>query len=226
MARRRLWIVIVIFVVLLGGAVYIYRSLNSDSTEEAQSSLIGDEYEIPSVGFSAVEEDYNWQFPEDYGVHLTFQREEWLLTTNENCQYSLNSSFRLINIVPPIVPFDRESEWAVESVMTAQITIHDDGNLIIDKIADSRIALDLAGADSDRVWIENWELNWTNGSLTISGIQDQLVLNLDLGAATVANTDEWYQYRRPTEIDGDFTYGDETATISCDATLTHRFGTS
>ncbi|MCI0711614.1 MAG: hypothetical protein L0154_15775 [Chloroflexi bacterium] len=226
MAQKRLWIVTALIVVLIVGAVFIYQSLNPDSTETVESSLIGDEYEIPSVGFARVEEDYEWQFPADYGVHPSFQREEWLLSTAEGCNYSLNMGFNLLNIVPPIVPLDRDSEWAVESVMTAQLAIRENDDVIVDKIADSRVALDLAGADSDRVWIENWELNWTDDTLTVTGIQDQMALDLNLGSAEVESAEGWHQYRRSGTLDGDFAFDDETATISCDAILTHRFGTS
>lgn len=225
MAQRRLWIVTALIIVLLVGAVFIYQSLDPDSTETAESSLIGDDYEIPSIGFAQVDENYEWQFPDEYGVHPSFQREEWLLSTADDCNYSLNMGFNLLNIVPPIVPLDRDSEWAVESVMTGQLTIRDNDDVIVNKIADSRVALDLAGASSDRVWIENWEFNWTSGTLTVTGVQDQMALSLDLDSPTVETVEGWHQYHRSATLNGDFAFDDETATISCNATLTHRFGT-
>ena len=225
MARRRLWFVTGIAVLLIGGAVFVYRSLNTEKTETPDSSLIGDQYEIPSIGFEQVEANYDWNFPEDYGAHPTFQREEWMLSTSNDCSHHLIANFSLLNIVPPILPVDRESEWAVESIMTAQLMIRDEDSVIVDKVADSRVALNLAGANGDRVWIENWELNWVDGTLTVVGIEDTLNITLVLEEPSVDPVDGWYQYTRPVTLNGSFSFAEEDATISCEAVLTHRFGT-
>jgi predicted secreted hydrolase len=222
--KRKLLGMGLVSALVLGGWL-VWRALNPPTVAKSESNLIGDEFEIPQLGFEQVEDDYTWDFPADLGVHPRYQREVWELTTTGDCSIPLKAEFRLLNILPSDFPLERASEWAIQSIMTGTFTIKDGNKVLIDEISDSRVALDLAGADADQVWLEGWHLNWANGTFTLNAIDRDLTLNFSLDVPTPQSETDWYGYTQSGNIQGDIQLDDDTYQVDCAIELHHRFGT-
>lgn len=217
--------IIAIVILLVAGAFFVYRALATDTPQVNTSSLIGDNYEIPRIGFNTAEGDYDWQFPLDYGSHPKFQREEWNLSTQNDCAVDLKATFHLLNILPDGISANRPSEWAVERVLTATLNANQDGNIILNEVIDSRVALDLAGVDDNHVWVGNITLDWQAQTLTLTGLDQTLTSTLELDEPQIQTEPSWFVYQQDGRIAGDITSDSETVSFACTIVLEHRFGT-
>jgi predicted secreted hydrolase len=221
--KRKMAIVIGVMILSLGGW-FIWDSLHPEEAQETESSLIGDEFELPRLNFKAVEGEYPWQFPADYDPHLDYQHEEWHLAST-NCPIEFTIDFRLIRIIPANLPIQRSSNWAIESLLTGQVTLHEGERELVNQTIDSRVALDLAGAEEGRVWLGDWVLNWAESTFDYQYHDTGMHVNLDFAEALPQAETDWYSYERPVQVEGDIMLGTETRPINCSGILTHRFGT-
>lgn len=190
---------------ILAGAVYLWRQGPDDSV--GTTDLIGQtNFELPSIGFAKVTADYTWQFPQDYGPHSAYQREQWQIKTLDDCPTPFSLTIERVSVLSEDFPQVRSSAWATRSILTADLTQGDTRSTRA-----SRAVLGLAGTDEQQVWVEDWSWNWVSGHLHT----DSLDMTLTLGETTEPTTDgTWHRYTRTGQAD-----------TGCSVELTHQFGT-
>lgn len=221
---RQRALILLFVVVVVGGGYLVYQSLAADGPATTSSSVIGDDYTLPALGFQRADDAYEFNFPADSGPHPRYQREAWTLTT-EDCAYQLEASFQLLRVLPPDFPRNRESAWAVDSLMTGTFRLAEGDAVLVDEVADSRTALGLAGADDERVWVEALAYHWAMGQLTLQGVTLEADLTATLGDAEPQTQANWYAYQRTGQLTGQVQVEDTTHIIDCPVRLQHRFGT-
>ncbi|NGZ07581.1 MAG: carotenoid 1,2-hydratase [Magnetococcales bacterium] len=142
-------------------------------------------------GFTQATTPHPFQFPQDHGPHRSYRQEWWYVTGNlanphgpERFGYQL-TLFRL-GMTPALLP--RPSAWAAREIHLGHLALSDlnTGQFYhFQKMA--RVALDLAGADATRVWLEDWSLNFkgdnpTQPQLAITAAHTPIQLQLALQA--------------------------------------------
>lgn len=181
-----------------------------------------DDFELPTFGFATVNGDYAWEFPRDDGAHPEFQREVWQIQSAANCGVQFTLVFERLATLAEGFLVERESAWGFQQVWNARLTTNEQS---LQRI--SRAALDLAGAEDGRVWVENWVFDWESGVLEIEDAAFRLKLALSFEAANPLETEpEWYGYQRMASATGEVVEGDKTQRLDCSVTMTHRFGTA
>lgn len=222
--RQRLAIVMILLVLGIG-VVLVWRSVGADDDALVAAQVVDvDALALPVVGFQAVDGKYDWRFPADFGPHPDFQREQWQLITNDNCAVALNIQFERVSLLPDALMPDRESAWAAQSTVIGQATIRHNGDVVVDHTLTSRVAIGLAGATAEQVWVEDWVLNFADNTLVIRNRDGVLTGDLTFDDPRDPMMDEsWYSYQRPAELRGQLS-ADETTTFICAVTLLHRFG--
>jgi predicted secreted hydrolase len=224
--RRNISIAIITLIILIAIALIWVAVQPPDSPNLEASIINAQDFELPAIGFARVDDSYEWEFPRDVGPHPQFQREAWQLeTSSDSCSFQLNMLFNRTSILPPNLNFDRSSDWAISSILNATLTLSNNDQTLIETDRSSRIALDLAGADDNHVWLENWSLDWQNGhfTLTDNNIEIRLTLTLD-SPDSPSTSDQTYAYQQSGRASGPFTLDNDTRTLDCPITLTHRFG--
>lgn len=198
-------LMIVMAVVIGGGAVYLWRQGPTENTDG--TNLIGQtDFELPSIGFAKVVADYTWQFPQDYGPHPDFQREQWQIKTTNDCPTPLTITFARVSVFPQNFPSIRSSAWATRSIITADVQQADTTTSRV-----SRAVIGLAGSDEQQIWVDDWEWQWATGRLVV-GPFDWM---LNLGDPLEATSDNaWHRYTRIGQADN-----------GCLIELIHQFGT-
>ena len=225
MRRKVLWFGLGIL--LVAGVIFVWQSLTPQATEAKKTSLIGEQYELPNLGFAQVEGDYTWDFPADRASHPEYQREEWFFQTDAGCIYTLDLSLRSLHILPNRLPLERDSAWTFTQVMTAELRLTEGNKVLFADVLDSRVAQDLAGANDERIWVENWVFDYPNQEFTITGstLQADFALTLT-NPEPRSSTEEWYAYQQSGDITGSMIIDGETYGLSCGINFTHRFGTA
>ncbi len=226
MSRRNLvWLGLA--VLLIVGIVFIWQSLSPKPAADKKTSLVGEQYELPNLGFTQVEGDYTWDFPADFAPHPTYQREEWNIISEGRCVYDLSISLRSLNILPDNLAIERDTEWAFDQVVTAELRMAEGDQVLFEDVLDSRAAQGLAGTDSERVWVENWEFDVSNQIFKITGSTTQAELNLVMSNPEPQPASaEWYTYQQTGTLNGSITVDDQTYQLDCNGQFTHRFGTA
>lgn len=223
---RQKFLVAIAIVVVVGVIGLIWSAVQPPGSPNLEANIINaQDFELPSIGFARVDGTYEWEFPRDLGPHPRFQQETWQFETmNDSCPFQLEVIFNRVSILPETLQRDRSSEWAITSILNATLIIAEDGENVIETSRTSRVALDLAGADENQVWVENWSLDWANGELRLSDEDAEIQLSLNLNTPeTTSDTEEWYQYQQSGEMSGEISLG-EAQNIDCSIRLTHRFG--
>lgn len=224
--QRGLLAGIVLVVIIIGG-VLVWQSVEeNDEGIVAGQQINPDDFILPGVGFRTVGDTYDWVFPDDFGPHPDFQREQWQLSNNGDCPLNINIMLDRVSTVPEFLLPERESEWVAASVFTGDVAIDRGNNTLLEGFAVSRDAIALAGATDERIWIEDWELHLSNQTLYIQ--VDGVVLQADLvfgDPQNQAQETDWYSYQRPVEMTGQVS-DDTTTNFSCDMMLLHRFGSA
>ena len=224
--RRNLSIAIIVIIMLIAIGL-IWSAVQPPDSPNFEASIINaQDFELPAIGFARVDDDYEWRFPRDLGPHPQFQREEWQLeTTPDSCSLHLNMLFNRVSILPQTLRPDRTSQWSITSILNATFTLSDNDQTLTETNRTSRVALDLAGADDNHVWLENWSLDWQNGDFTFTTNESQIRLTLILNAPEApSNSDNWYTYQQSGDATGQITLDGDSQTLDCPITLTHRFG--
>ena len=223
MRRKAVWFGLGIL--LLAGIIFVGQSITPPRSEAKKTSLVGEQYELPNLGFAQVVGDYEWDFPTDYAPHPDYQREEWIFATNSACTYELNLSLRSLKILSDNLAVERESAWAFAQVMTAELRFAENSELIVADVLDSRVTQALAGANEERVWIESWVFDYPNQNFTITGraLEAEFILTLT-NPEPQPTSEEWYAYKQVGELNGTLSIAGEIYEFACGVTFTHRFG--
>ncbi|MBI5928508.1 MAG: hypothetical protein HY862_04325 [Chloroflexi bacterium] len=222
--RRYGWIVILLVAVLGGGAL-VLLALDKPEQTTLEANVMSSDLDVPAIGFAQVADEYEWQFPQDFGPHPNYQREQWEIQSGEDCEFAFTVLFDRASFVAEAFAPQRESAWAMHSIMQGQFTFTDkQAEQNSATTLTSRVALGLAGADEQHVWLEDWAFNWTNGTLMAAGEDARLELTLTFGDEAIpAIKDGWYAYRITGEGNGQVQYGEQSQDVACPISLIHRF---
>ncbi len=218
------WVVILL-AGIVGGGLLVGLALDDPELATTESNVISSDLEVPAIGFAQVADEYEWQFPQDYGPHPVFQREQWEIQSDEGCEIPFAVLFDRASFVADTFAPERESAWAMNGILQATLTIDDNPNgRNINVTRSSRVAVGLAGADENRVWVEDWAWNWTDGMLLVVGDDARLELSLtNENEATPIDETGWNAYTVMGEGSGKIELGEQSSDISCSITITHRF---
>lgn len=219
------WVVILLGAII-GGGLLVGLALDDPELVTTEANVISSDLEVPAIGFAQVADAYEWQFPQDYGPHPVFQREQWEIQSDEGCEIPFAVLFDRASFVADTFAPERESAWAMNGILQATLTIDDNPNgRNINVTRSSRVAVGLAGADENRVWVEDWAWNWTDGMLLVVGDDARLELSLTSENQAVPVTEiGWNTYERLYEARGEAKLPDRVIGIKCATRLTHRFG--
>ncbi len=224
--KQRLMIGVVLVLVGIGG-VLVWQSLQAnEDTQVAAQVINAEDLGLSAVGFMAVDGKYDWSFPDDFGPHPNFQREQWQISSVADCPIQLTLTFERLSLLPEQLMPSRDSAWTTQSIFSAQATIRHDDNVELETALISRGALGLVGATDQRVWVEDWVLDFADNTLFIRS--DSLVLSGDLLFEDPRDPmidDTWYSYQRPAEMRGQL-ITDENIAFTCAMLLVHRFGST
>ncbi len=218
------WLAILLMVII-GGAVLVVLALDDPELVTTEANVMSSDLKVPAIGFTQVTGDYEWQFPQDFGPHPDFQREQWEILSGEGCEISFTLLFDRASFVAETFALERESAWAMNGILQATLTVDDSQkgqNIHITR--SSRVAVGLAGADENRVWVEDWAWNWSDGTLVITDEAARLELSLtNENEATPIDEMAWNAYTVTGEGSGKIELGEQSSDISCSITITHRF---
>lgn len=190
---------------ILAGAIYLWRQ-GPDETNGTPDLIGQTDFELPAIGFAKVVADYTWQFPQDYGSHPTYQREQWQFQTLNDCPTPFSLTIERVSVLSEDFPQVRSSAWATRSILTADLTQGD-----IQSSRASRAVIGLAGTDEQQVWVEDWSWNWATGHLHANSLD----VTVTLGEVSEPTTDgAWHRYTRTGQADN-----------GCSVELMHQFGT-
>ncbi len=213
-----------VIVIGLGAIGLIWMAVQPPDSPNLEANIINaEDFEIPSIGFSRVDGSYAWEFPQDFAPHPTFQHEQWELKTVEDCEVGLEMVFARTSLLPENLSPDRSSEWAIRNIFNGTFKVIEDGESLIDATRSTREALELAGANENQVWVENWILDWENGLLVWADGEDEARLEISVGSPeTPSQVEDWYVYEQYGEASGQLNIGKSTM-VDCEIVLTHRF---
>ncbi|MCQ3931064.1 MAG: hypothetical protein DPW16_11450 [Chloroflexi bacterium] len=215
----------VLVLVIIGGAVLVVLALDDPELVTTEANVISSDLEVPAIGFKQVTGEYEWHFPQDFGLHPDFQREQWEIQSDEGCEMSFTVLFDRASFVAEAFAIERASAWAMNGILQASLTIDDGQNgQNINVTRSSRIAVRLAGADENRVWVEDWTWNWSDGTLIIADEATHLELTLTReNQVTPINKTGWNAYTVGGNGSGRLESVEESNDISCYITIPHRF---
>lgn len=218
------WVVVLV-VVIVGGVVLVALALDNPERTTTEANVMSSDLEVPAIGFTQVTEDYNWEFPRDFGPHPNFQREQWEIQSGEDCEMSFTVLFDRASFVAEAFAIERASAWAMNGILQAFLTIDDGQNgQNINVTRSSRMAAGLAGADENRVWVEDWAWNWSDGTLVITDEDARLELTLtNENEATPIDEAGWNAYTVTGDGSGRIELGEQPSDVSCSMTITRRF---
>ncbi len=218
------WLAVLV-VVIIGGAVLVVLALNDPELVTTEANVMSSDLEVPAIGFTQVTGDYEWQFPQDFGPHPDFRREQWEIQSGEGCEMSFTVLFDRASFVAETFAPERESAWAMNGILQATLRVEGiQTGEDIDVTRSSRMAAGLAGADENRVWVEDWAWNWSDGTLIIADEDARLELTLtNENEATPIAEMGWNAYTVVGDGSGKIELGEQANEISCSITITHRF---
>lgn len=224
--KQRLGLVAIVVLVVVGGWL-VWDALQTDEEVLVSAQIVDpDALALPVVGFRTVAGGYQWSFPDDLGPHPDFQREQWILTTTDECAIQIDVRFERLSLLPAQLMPPRESEWSTQSTFTAQAILRRSGDTLLNEALTTRAALDLAGADADQVWVEDWVLDFAENVLAISSNDVTLTGTLIFAdPRDLSNDEAWYSYEHPAELRSQLV-ADENTAFTCDVVLMHRFGST
>ncbi len=224
---KQRFIVLGIILMILGGVLLVWLSIenNTNTKVGSASALSIDELALPSIGFQKVDGERAWRFPEDFGPHPDFQREQWHLRSEDGCPINIDILLERVSVVPPQFAPMRRSNWATQSIFTAHAVLQQAETILLDHVLTSRGANNLAAASLEQVWVENWVLDFVENSLNIQEGNVVLKGELVFGNPQEPMADDlWYSYQRPIAFSGQLITQDADTKFDCNMVLLHRFG--
>ena len=187
---------------------------------------------------------YAYKFPRDHGQHPAQKIEWWYYTGNLATAEGRHFGYQLtfFRIGATQIPANA-SPWALRDVWMAHFAVSD---LLGEKYhhADrlNRAGPGLAGATTERVWNEDWQVRLsTDDKMSLTATDRDFSIQLDLGSGekpvihgqdgisqkgiTPGNASHYYSLARmPTR--GSISVGGETFTVTGESWMDHEFGSS
>ncbi len=188
--RRLLLLGLIIAAVVIFGFSLI--NVSGDSSDVNASAVIAD-LGGDTTGFARATAPRDWQFPQDFGAHPTFQTEWWYYTGNLQSADGRRFGYQFTIFRRAISPteIDTASEWRTNQLYMAHFAVSDIGaNQFFHTEHFSRASADLAGAQVDptyRVWLQDWQvigLNADDTQTRITAATDHYGVDLTLDQQT------------------------------------------
>ncbi|MEQ1749548.1 MAG: lipocalin-like domain-containing protein [Prosthecobacter sp.] len=187
---------------------------------------------------------YEYTFPRDHGQHPEQKIEWWYYTGNlataDGRRFGYQLTFFRIGATPTPA---NASPWALRDVWMAHFAVSDlTGGKYHHADRLNRAGPGLAGATTERVWNEDWQVRLsTDGKMSLTATDRDFSIQLDLGSGenpvihgqggisqkgiTPGNASHYYSLARmPTK--GSLIVGGETFTVTGESWMDHEFGTS
>lgn len=135
-----------------------------------------------AAGFTRADRPKELRFPADHGPHPDFQSEWWYYTGNLDSADGRHFGYQLTFFRRSLSPRDvpRPSRWATRQLAMAHFAITDVSARQFTSFEQfARPALGLAGFESERVWLGEWQASGLN-PIRLQASQDGLSLDLML----------------------------------------------
>jgi len=245
--RRLLVLLLIVIVVVIFGFSLISVNGGSDAVNASAmlANLGGD-----TSGYARAIGARDWQFPQDFGAHPTFQTEWWYYTGNVATDSGQRFGYQFTIFRRAISPSetDTASEWRTNQLYMVHFAVTDvAGSQFFHDERFSRSGAGLAGAETTpnyRVWLGNWQVIGTNSDDTqthITAATDQAAVDLaltqtkppalqgdhGLSAKSAAPGNASYYYSLPDlTTSGTITINGKAYPVSGASWMDHEFGTS
>ncbi len=245
-----MWRIGFIGVVLVAITLFGFSLVNvSNGTNVGARSVL----EAPQTRNENFERAINareWQFPQDFGAHPTFQTEWWYYTGNLTAETGERFGFQFTVFRRAMTPDEAQgnSEWRDNQLYLAHFTVSDiNGEAFYHDQRFARGGAELAGATSTpryRVWLEDWQIMGLDDDARqtqISAENEDVALNLFLEqvkppalqgdnglspkSAVEGNASYYYSLSRLLTT-GTLRIQDETYTVNGLTWKDHEFSTS
>jgi len=134
-------------------------------------------------GFELATKPRIFSFPSDHGPHETFKTEWWYFTGNLDTKEGRHFGYELTFFRTALSskPQERKSKWASKNIYMAHFAISDVKNrdfYAFDRF--SRDGLSLAGAQTFKIWLEDWVVLRENKLMTLSASEKNVSINLTM----------------------------------------------
>jgi len=134
-------------------------------------------------GFELATKPRIFSFPSDHGPHEKFKTEWWYFTGNLDTKEGRHFGYELTFFRTALSskPQERKSKWASKNIYMAHFAISDVKNrdfYTFDRF--SRDGLSLAGAQTLKIWLEDWVVLRENKLMTLSASEKNVSINLTM----------------------------------------------
>ncbi|MEQ8187759.1 MAG: lipocalin-like domain-containing protein [Candidatus Eremiobacterota bacterium] len=134
-------------------------------------------------GFELAIKPRIFSFPSDHGPHETFKTEWWYFTGNLDTKEGRHFGYELTFFRTALSSKtqERKSKWASKNIYMAHFAISDVKNrdfYAFDRF--SRDGLSLAGAQTFKIWLEDWVALRENKLITLSASEKNVSINLTM----------------------------------------------
>ena len=190
----RLKALLILLLLVAGAALTAYwLPRAAEQPLERSSVAFADLVDCRQAGFSEVNDDYQFRFPDDHLAHNGFCSEIWSFngqlidSSNANNRFGFQFSIARLALTPK--PPELDSAWATNQFYRSHFAVTD----VVQQTfyaaeRFSRAALGLAGSSMEpaKVWVEHWTLKISEPNLQpvfeVVVKQDDVMLQLQLQA--------------------------------------------
>ncbi len=160
-------------------------SQSGSASEEPGSRLAGLLGSGEDADFARATVPRRFEFPRDHGPHPEFRNEWWYVTGNLDSEGGRRFGFELTIFRFALTPYppEQDSAWRSNQVYIAHLAVTDadrDRFYVAERF--SRGALGLAGAETFRVWIDDWQIGGGKpaGPWRLTASSDEVAIDVSL----------------------------------------------
>lgn len=130
----------------------------------------------------------NIHLPADHQAHEQYRLDVWTILAwlQDKQQQPYTLQFTILRIGLQSEPPVRKSNWAVQQLYGAELKLFSGSELILQQQKLSRSGLGLAGTDTQKIWLDDWQLAYPEPGAGIRLKTAALVLQLNWQASAAA----------------------------------------